>query len=73
LALDECQIPVAFLVGSLSHFLVPVTGYDLNFGRLAYNDLCLWRLRLSKHVFVPDTRTKLRNVHDIGNGPPQLT
>ena len=28
---------------------------------------------VSKRVSVPDTETKLRNVPDIGNGPPQLT
>ena len=41
--------------------------------RMVHNDLCLWRLRFSKRVFVPETETKLRNERDIGNGPPQLT
>ena len=40
---------------------------------IAANDLCLWRLRLSKRVYVPEAGTKLRNERDIGNGPPQLT
>lgn len=34
--------------------------------------LCLLD-RFSKRVFVPEAGTKLRNVPDIGNGPPQLT
>jgi hypothetical protein len=38
--------------------------------KITANDLCLWRLRFPKRVSVPDTETKLRNVPDIGNGPP---